>query len=325
MREERKRRHIAVGTGFGLVAFAAALWGTDAVFRRALALELPAASIVFAEHLILVLLCAPLWARAARAVRLFGRRDWASVILIGVGASAVATALFTAAFRYGDPTTPLLLQKVQPIVAVLGARLLLGERLLPRYALYFLLAVCGAYFITFPSPTQVSVARLAPALLAVGAASLWGMGTVLGRGMTARVDVPTLTALRFMFGLPASALMVVVMDGPGGFRVYRPGDALPLLLLALVPGLLSLALYYRGLSRTPAAAATLAELAFPLSAILINYLAFRQTLTTTQWVGVAVLSGTITTMGLAGQRSTATMGIDLSHSEVQRQPVSTPA
>lgn len=305
----RNAVRIAAGAGFGLVAVAAALWGTDALFRRTLALDLPASSVVFAEHLILVLLCAPLWARATRTVRGFNPRDWVSIILIGVGASALATVLFTTAFRYGDPTTPLLLQKVQPVVAVLGARLLLGERLLPRYALYFLLAVCGAYFITFASPTDVSVNRLAPALLAVGAAALWGTGTVLGRGMTTRVDVLTLTTLRFIIGFPASALMLALLEGRAGFQVYRLADLRPLLLLALVPGLLSLMLYYRGLARTPAAAATLAELAFPLSAVLINYVAFGQTLTVTQWIGVAILSGTITTMGLAGQRATEQMGV----------------
>lgn len=320
MSADRKGPGTPAGTGVTMVAVAAALWGTDALFRRGLALELPASSVVFAEHLILVLMCAPLAARVLRAARAFDRRDWVSVILIGVGASAVATALFTAAFRYGDPTTPLLLQKLQPVVAVLGARLVLGERLLPRYAVYFALALCGSYFITFPAPTQVSVSRLTPALLAVGAASLWGMGTVLGRGMTARVDVLTLTALRFTVGLPASALMLLLLEGPTGFTVYQPTDVTPLMLLALIPGLLSLALYYRGLSRTPAAAATLAELAFPLSAVLINYVAFGERLSPTQWLGVAVLSGTITALGWAGQRDTRRLGVNLQDGRARPLP-----
>ena len=39
--------------GFYLVALGAGLWGTDALFRRGLALELPASTVVFWEHLIL--------------------------------------------------------------------------------------------------------------------------------------------------------------------------------------------------------------------------------------------------------------------------------
>ena len=298
-----------VGSGFPLVTLAAALWGTDALFRRGLALELPASSVVFAEHAILVLLTFPLLYRALPALGRFDARDWTSVALIGAGASATATMLFTAAFQYDDPNAPLLLQKLQPLVAVLGARLILGERLMPRYALYFLLAVGGAYLITFPDPFDVSVQRLAPALLATGAASLWAMGTVLGRRLTGKVGFRELTALRLAVGLPASAAIVMVGQGPAGFTVYGAGDATALVLLALIPGLLSLLIYYRGLSRTPAAAATLGELAFPLSALLVNYLAFGAVLTASQAMGIVVLAGTITVMGIAGQRSARDIGV----------------
>ena len=48
-------------------------------------------------------------------------------------------------------------------------------------------------------------------------------------------------------------------------------DAAPnILLLAIFPGLLALLLYYRALGHTPASRATLAELAFPLTAALVE-------------------------------------------------------
>ena len=68
-----------------------------------------------------------------------------SLLVIGVGASATATFLFTTAFTYGDPNTPLLLQKLQPLIAVLGARLVLKEALLPRYWAFFMAGIAGAY------------------------------------------------------------------------------------------------------------------------------------------------------------------------------------
>jgi drug/metabolite transporter (DMT)-like permease len=190
------------------VAGAAALWGTDALFRRGLALELPAAAVVFVEHAILVALTLPLLLRGVRAARSFTVRDWVALLVIGVGASATATVLFTQAFTYGNPTTPLLLQKLQPLIAVVGARLLLGERLMPRYALYFFAALAGAYLISFPDPLDVTVDALAPALLAIGAAALWGMGTVLGRHLSIKIDFGSLTALRFAVGLPAAAVLL---------------------------------------------------------------------------------------------------------------------
>lgn len=308
-RSERPRGN--AGAGFLLVALSASLWGTDALFRRGLALELPAAAVVFAEHLVLVVLTVPLLVRALPSLRRFDAGDWLSAVLIGAGASATATVLFTAAFRYGDPNAPLLLQKLQPLVAVAGARLVLGERLLPRYGLYFAFAVGGAYLISFPEPLSVSVSQVRPALLAVAAAGLWGMGTVLGRRLTTKLDFGGLTALRVAAGLPASAVIVWLVDGWQGFAVYRAADGPALLLLALVPGLFALLLYYRGLTRTPAAAATLGELAFPLSAIIINYVAFGAVLTSTQWLGIIVLAGAISAMGLIGQRGADRIGIDL--------------
>ena len=58
--------------------------------------------------------------------------------MIGAGSSAIATILFTQAFVDGDPVTPVVLQKVQPIIAVIAARIILGERPRPRFALYLI-------------------------------------------------------------------------------------------------------------------------------------------------------------------------------------------
>lgn len=297
--------------GFALVAGAAALWGSDALFRRGLAQELPASTVVLVEHIILVVVTGPLSVRGLRAARSFTFRDWVSLLIIGVGASATATILFTQAFTYGNPTTPLLLQKLQPLIAIAGARLLLRERLMRRYAFYLIAALAGAYLITFPDPLEVSVDALAPALLATSAATLWGMGTVLGRQLGAKVDFGSLTALRFLVGLPAATVILLVRNEAHSLTAIDGSSLLALALLAFVPGLLAMLLYYRGLRQTPASAATLAELAFPLTAIAVNYLAFGSTLAGTQWFGMAVLLASITTMGLASTRGNKAIGIEL--------------
>jgi drug/metabolite transporter (DMT)-like permease len=79
-------------------------------------------------------------------------------------------------------------------------------------------------------------------------------------------------------------------------------DVLPIAALALVPGLAALLLYYRGLRRTEASAATLAELAFPLTALVVNALAFGTVLEPTQYAGAALLAGTVVALGVADGR-----------------------
>lgn len=298
-----------LGAGFLLVAAGAALWGTDGLFRRSLAFEMPAPKVVFWEHLILVVVTLPLLIRAFRNRPQLTGKDIAALVFVGAGASAVATILFTQAFTYGDPTTPLLIQKIQPVVAVLGAYLLLGERLLPRYGWYFVAAVGGAYLISFPEPTSVGVNQLAPALYALGAAVLWAMGTVLGRHLTHKIAPNELTAVRFAIGLPTALVILLIRNEASTALDVTFSDFWALVLLSLIPGLAALMIYYRGLSTTPASSATLAELAFPLTAILIGWAVFDTIPTWTQWVGILVLSATIIVMSRAANRGEEGLGV----------------
>jgi drug/metabolite transporter, DME family len=308
----------ASAAGFPLVALSAALWGTDALFRRGLALELPAATVVVYEHLILVAIMLPILLRVPW--RRLTPSDVVALLIIGAGASALATGLFTAAFRFGDPNTPLLLQKLQPLVALVGARWLLKERLTPRFGIFLSVALGAAWLITFPDPFTVAPAHAAAGGLAAGAACLWAVGTVLGRRMSFRLSFAELTAARFGIGLPAAVLFALLGPGEVGDLAIGGEDLFPLVLLALVPGLLALLLYYRGLRATPASAATVAELAFPLSALTINFAAFGATLTATQAIGVVTLSATLLVMGYVGRDRADHLGVEVANDEaVTRQ------
>jgi DME family drug/metabolite transporter len=295
--------------GVVLVALAAALWGTDGVFRFWLAVELPATVVVFLEHVVLAAMTLPFLVRVGPALRGLNAGDWVSVILVGAGASVLGTVLFTMAFSYGDPNTPLLLQKLQPVFAVLAAALILGERLTSHYWRYFVAGIAGAYLISFPDLTPNSINQVAPALLALGAAVLWGLGTVLGRRLTEKVPFTQLTALRFGIGMPVAALAVALRGEWPRLAEVTPAEIWGVAGLALVPGFFAIMLYYRGLGETFASTATLAELAFPVSALILNWLVLGRALVAGQVVGAVVLVATITAMGLAQASSPTTLGV----------------
>jgi DME family drug/metabolite transporter len=300
-------RTAAAGRGGALiVAVAAALWGTDALFRRGLALELPSVEVVFWEHLLLAAIALSLVLPAAGRLRALDRRDWLAIAVIGGGSSVAATVLFTEAFKHGDPTTPLLLQKLQPVIAAGAAFLLLRERLRPRYFGYLALALGGSYLVAFSDPSQVSLERLLPAALGAGSAVLWALGTVLGKHAGAKVPPTQLAGLRFLCGLPVAAVLLIALGD--GIRATA-ADAPAIVLLALVPGLVALLLYYRGLRRTTASAATLAELAFPLTALVVNAIAFDTALSGTQLIGAGLLAATVAALGLADRRGAPAVGI----------------
>ncbi|GAA5160668.1 DMT family transporter [Ornithinimicrobium tianjinense] len=283
-----------------MVALAASLWGLSALWRGPLARELPSLTIVFWEHVLLVILVSPWLLPALRRLRAARPGTVAAVLVIGAGSSALATVLFTAAFRMGDPITPQVLQKLQPLFAVALAALILGERLRPRYAAFLLPALVGAWLLAFPDPLAVGVSSAQAALLAVGAAALWAAGTVLGRYASAELRFRDLVALRFTIGLVTLGLLVALTSTP--LQVPRTAY-LPIVLLVLLPGLAAMVLYYLALGRTPASRATLAELAFPLTAALVGVVVFGTRPVPTQWLGIAIVLVTVVALALHEQRS----------------------
>jgi drug/metabolite transporter, DME family len=278
-------RRLALIPGVVLVAAAAAMWGTDALFRRPLAHSTEAATIVFGEHVLLVLLTLPFIVGAVRALARAGIYAVLAAIGIGAGASAVATILFTQAFVQGDPITPVVLQKVQPLIAIAGARVLLGEQPRRRFAWFVVPAVLGVWLIAFPHPFDVHARGLEPVGLALGAAVLWGLGTVFGRYLARRIEFWHVVTLRFALGLVASAIALPIL---GASAYAGAHDSLWIAYLAIVTGLLALTLYYYGLKKTPAMLASIAELTYPVTAVIVGYVAFDATLRWSQWLGVVV-------------------------------------
>jgi drug/metabolite transporter (DMT)-like permease len=278
-----------------LVAVGAATWGTDGALRAPLVTRWSPWTIVLYEHLVLSAVVAwPLLARRS-ALRRIPWRGWIAVVGVSWGGSALATLAFTAAFQFGNPDVVVLLQKAQPLFALLAAGAILGERPRPALLPLGVCALAGTYLLSFgwTEPARAfSGAQGKAAVLALTAAALWGTATALGRSALRHMQPDTLTGLRFVVALP---LLAVIATTHGALGAPATGglDWLRVVLLALVPGLVGLLLYYRGLRRTPASIATFAELAFPATALVVNYFALGATIDATQLVGFCVLWVTI--------------------------------
>jgi drug/metabolite transporter, DME family len=271
--------------GVVLVSIAAVMWGLDGLIRKPLSHSTSPATIVFGEHVVLVALTVPLLAVAFRALWQAGPRYIAAGIAVGAGASAIATILFTQALFHGDFITVLVLQKAQPLVAVAGAWLVLGEQPRPRFAWFLLPALAGIWLIALKHPLAPHAHGLTPIAESLGAAALWGLGTVFGRFLGRRLAFEHVTTVRFAFGLVASACALPIVGTTAWASAH---DSVWIAVLALVTGLAALGLYYYGLRRTPALLAALGELAFPVTATLIGIYVFSSSLRWTQWLGVVL-------------------------------------
>ena len=270
--------------GVVLVSVAAIMWGLDGLIRKPLSSSTTAYTIVFGEHVVLVLLTLPLLIPALLALYRAGPAYVAAGIAVGAGASAIATILFTKALFHGDFITVVVLQKAQPLIAVVGAWAVLREQPRPGFAWFLLPALAGIWLIALPHPLDPHAHGLTPIAETLAAAVLWGMGTVLGRLLGRRLAFEHVTTVRFAFGLVASACALPIA---GAAAYSNTHDSLWIAVLALVTGLFALGLYYYGLRRTPALLAALGELAFPVTASLVGIYVFNSSLRWTQWIGVA--------------------------------------
>ncbi|MBD0381215.1 DMT family transporter [Paenibacillus sp. WST5] len=292
-----KSSRIAGINGIWYVALGATLWGLDPLFRILLLKSFTSAQIVFLEHLLLAGYALPVLIKFRRT--LVGKLSLTvigALLFISWGGSAIATILFTSAFAHGNANAILLLQKLQPLFAIILARFMLKEALPSKFIVYIIAALLGTYLLTFgfaaPALGFKDLGTLS-CLFSILAAVLWGGSTVMGKFLLQKnLDFPVVTSLRFLLAIPL--LAAVLLAGGDAWQVNSTTAGLALLLVNLLfqaffPGLLSMLLYYKGLSSTKAFYATLAELAFPAVGVLINWVVFDQRLTMGQLIGFLLI------------------------------------
>lgn len=296
-------------SGFWLVVLGAALWGADPLFRIILLKSLTSAQIVLLEHIIIALIAIPVMWKNRQELRGLGWKQAGALLFISWGGSAIATILFTMGLVNGNPNAVLLLQKLQPLFAIVLARMLLKERLPRHFSWLVIIAVAGTYLLTFgftlPLGHWSEIVQVG-SLLSLGAAALWGGSTVMGRLMVGQMKYETVTSLRFLLALPL--LFAITWNEGAAWNIPTESGAiaavsLNLLGQALLPGLLSLLVYYKGLTTTKASVATLAELSFPMVGVLINWIAFQEMVTLAQAFGFILIWTTLFIISRQSQES----------------------
>ena len=130
---------------------------------------------------------------------------WGYLLFSGFAGSAVGTIFFTLALKYGHPTVVNVVLNIQPVISTLGAFLLFGDRLTPRFFLYAGVAIVAGMFVSVAYPTR-SAFRLRAGLnvgtgYALVCAFFWGLSTVAGRGVMIGMSLRLASSLRIVVGL----------------------------------------------------------------------------------------------------------------------------
>lgn len=287
-----------------LVFLAAMLWATDAPFRIYLTKDLSSNLIVLVEHLINLVFVLPLLYVSRESIKKLSKKDWLFVLIIGIGGSALASIAFTQAFHYVNPSVGILLQKLQPFIAILLAGVVLKERMPRQFWVLAFIAIFGAYVISFPGlmprlyEGEVFNPNIIGTSYALLASLLWGASTVFGKYVLNAVSFEAMTALRFSVAFLFLLGLNISTGELDELSILSTTDVLYLIIIGIVSGAMSLLLYYRGLQNTKASIATIAELGFVFASLVINYIFLGAELLPTQIAGIALLL--LAVFGLVG-------------------------
>lgn len=276
-----------------LIISAALLWALDGVIRRYL-YSLPPVTIIFFEHLIGTIILFPFFAKSILKVK-FSRKEWFLIILVSILSGLLGTLFFTTALlkiSFISFSVVFLLQKLQPIFAILSARIFLKEKFKKGYLPFALLALVSAYFVTFSNGIvnlNTGEGTVVAALFALGAAVFWGTSTTFSKMLLKDIRPEISTFYRFLITTILSFVLIFILSKSNSINDVTLNQYGFLTLIAVSTGMVALLIYYRGLKRTPVHIATILELIFPLVAIMIDMKLYGNVLSFTQWIAAVVL------------------------------------
>lgn len=276
-----------------LIVIAAVLWGLDGILRRSL-FTLPPIIIVFYEHLIGLIIIAPFLIKRWKQEKLT-KNEWWAVGFVSLLSGVLGTLWFTTALakvHFIPFSVVFLIQKLQPIFAIAASAILLRERITRKYAVWAVVALVSAYFVTFKNGIVnfgEGGAVIIAALFALGAAFAWGTSTAFSRFTLVRHSHTFITGLRFLITVPLAFILLLFMGKASMLNDLTSSNITRLIIIALTTGMVALWIYYRGLALTQAKIATILELVFPLTAVIIDIFLYKTFLAPTQYIAALVL------------------------------------
>ncbi len=296
------------------VSIAAAMWGFDGVVLTPRLFNLDVSYVVFMLHALPFLAMNLILFGEYKRVKTLSPSDVIYFFLIALfggalGTLAIVKALFLVEFK--ALTVVALLQKLQPVFAVLLARFLLKERFGKNFIFWAAVALGASYFLTFEfnRPELALGGKMLPAALyAVLAAFSFGSATVFGKRVLNKV--PFQTALFFRYGLTALiTLVIVLVNGKmNQFTQTTPTNWAFFALIGATTGSGAILLYYYGLRHITANVSTMCELCFVVSSILFDFLFNGHILSPIRWVSSGVMLAAIYMITRTQPEETETVG-----------------
>lgn len=276
------------------IIIAALLWSLDGILRRGL-YTLPPTVVVFWEHILGLIILSPFVFRNLKELKKLTRKEWLSLLVVSLFSGALGTILYTAALgkvNYIQFSVVVLLQQLQPVWAILTASVVLKEKINGKFIPWAVLAVASSYLVTFKDLKlnwQSGQETIIAALFALMAGMMWAVSTSFSKIILKKISFQLATFLRFLFAPLFALFFVYIFKQNSQLMSVNQGQWFSLLIIVFSSGLVALLFYYFGLKKTQAKVSAILELTWPVSAIAIDYIYFKNFLSLTQLIGAGLV------------------------------------
>ena len=278
------------------VALSAMLWGVDGILLTPQLYNLNTAFVVFVIHLFPFLLMNVFFFREYRHLKTMSKSDLLYFTLIALfggalGTLAIVKSLFL--MHFNSLSVIVLLQKLQPVFAVILARIILKERIKRHFLLWASIALIAGYFMTFgwalPDFTTEGITTLYAAFLSLLAAFSFGSSTVFSKKILGNYSFVSSTFFRYGFTTLIMLFIVLFTVHIGDFSQITPRNWLFIALIGLTTGSGAIFLYYYGLRHVKASLSTFLELMYPITAVVLDYFVNKTVYSPVQWTAIFVM------------------------------------
>lgn len=285
--------------GWILIVMAATMWGIDGILLTPRYFSygfFDVKFIVFVSHLVPTIILSILFFGEYKKIKYFEKNDFIYYGLIALFGGTIGTLSIVKALQLSNFSLSLVtvIQKMQPIFAVILAYFLLNEKPKKRFYIIFVITLISLYFLIFGlnNPTLLPKNNLSAAFYSLLAAVSFGSSTVFGKKIVNKFSFVTTTFYRFLFTTIISGILLVIFSKSSieSARIYFSNSNIyTLTIIIAVYSLSAILLYYKGMITTKATYATICELAYPLSSVIVEAIVFKRILSSVQLLFAAIL------------------------------------
>ncbi len=204
----------------------------------------------------------------------------------------LGTSCMFLALRELDLGLTTLLEKLQPILVFVFARLFLRERFPVEKGHWIVLALISSYFLVARFPFDVSFQdiNMLGLVAILGAATSWALGTIIGKKVADK-SVPSehITFFRFFWGAVLLSPCFLFRDSLGLTVDWSVRFVVIVTIAALLSTALGFYLFYRGLQHITAGLSGVLEFVTPVMGVLLGVIFLGERMTYTQCIASTVL------------------------------------